>query len=313
MSLCEEEDTDISCHIPVLVKEVVHFLSPRPGGLYLDATLGAGGHTKTIFEKEPRARVIGLDCDPMSIEMVSKDLILRGKNFDFTAIRANFRDVEKIIMRFGGKVDGVIADLGLSSMQISDKERGFSFNSDANLDMRMDGGISGGVTAHEVVNTFPEDELEKIFRIYGDECYAKKIARAIVKERVRKPFGSAKELGDFVARCAGYRREYSSGRKRKIHPATRIFQALRIYVNNELENLKFFLESLTRIVSAGARCVIISFHSGEDRIVKQTFNRFKKDGLGIVLTPKPVFPSQEEIRRNPRSRSARLRAFEFVL
>jgi len=291
-------------HIPVLLSETINFLDVKPGGFYIDATLGAGGHTKAILQKEPSAKVLGIDCDPIAIETAKKNL--SGKEgLNFTAVPGNFADIESISAN-SGKADGVVADLGISSMQIADDRRGFSFNSDGNLDMRMGGEASGGISASDVVNTFPEEELERIFRLYGEERFAGRIARAIVKNRTRQTFTTARSLGDLVARCVGFRRG------RRIHPATRVFQALRIFVNNETENLARFLDALPRVLKKGGRCVVISFHSGEDRIVKKTFASYALSGTGRLLTRKPVVPCREEIERNPRSRSAKLRAIEFV-
>ena len=286
-------------HIPVLLVESTEFLLGNGGRLYVDCTLGLGGHTKRILEKNSRAYVIGIDRDESAIELAKEDL----KEFEgrFSVYKANFKDLD-IVLREEGveKVDGFLFDLGVSMYQLK-SERGFSFQIDAPLDMRMD--REQKLTAYKVVNEYPERELARILWEYGEEKLSRKIARAIVQRRKEKPIETTKELAQLVASVFPPRLRHG-----RIHPATRTFQAIRIEVNKELENLESALEKTVKHLNPKGRLVVISFHSLEDRIVKNFFRRHAEKFL--LLTKKPVTPSEEEIRMNPAARSAKLRAGE---
>ncbi len=286
-------------HIPVLLVESTEFLLGNGGRLYVDCTLGLGGHTKRILEKNSRAYVIGIDRDESAIELAKENL----KEFEgrFSIYKANFKDLD-IVLREEGveKVDGFLFDLGVSMYQLK-SERGFSFQIDAPLDMRMD--REQKLTAYKVVNEYPERELARILWEYGEEKLSRKIARAIVQRRKEKPIETTKELAQLVASVFPPRLRHG-----RIHPATRTFQAIRIEVNKELENLESALEKTVKHLNPKGRVVVISFHSLEDRIVKNFFRRHAEEFL--LLTKKPVTPSEEEIRMNPAARSAKLRAGE---
>ncbi|PKN00929.1 MAG: 16S rRNA (cytosine(1402)-N(4))-methyltransferase [Elusimicrobia bacterium HGW-Elusimicrobia-1] len=287
-------------HIPVLVEEIVNFLSPVTGGFYVDATLGTGGHSRRILESCPDARVTGMDVDPAAVALAVENL----KDFGgrFTAVTDNYRNIAAVTERFG-KADGILADLGMSSLQLDDPSRGFSFGADGVLDMRMSPRLP--LTAADVVNKFPADELERIFREYGDERYARRIAGAVASERKSRAFCGAADFAAFVASKA------PRGRG-GIHPATRVFQALRIYVNSELDNLDALLAAAPAALKSGGRLAVISFHSKEDGAVKRAFKSMAADGTARLLTKKPVRPSDGEIASNPRSRSAKLRVMEKI-
>lgn len=280
-------------HEPVMVAEVLRFLEPAPGKLIVDATVGTGGHAEAVLERG--AEVLGIDRDPMALEVARRRLSRFGERCRL--LQGNFRELAGILGELGIKeVDGVLFDLGMSSMQLEDPARGFSFLREGPLDMRMD--PSQDLTAHEIVNSWPEGEIARILREYGEERYARRIAREIVRSR---PISSTTELAALVARC------YPPGYHR-IHPATRTFQALRIAVNDELSALREGLHAAIRALKPGGVVVAISFHSLEDRIVKRTFRqRWIADEVEI-LTKKPLTPTQTEVRRNPRARSAKLRA-----
>jgi 16S rRNA (cytosine1402-N4)-methyltransferase len=291
-----------SKHKSVLVSEVLEYLNPQPNKVYLDVTLGCGGHTSAILDKEPTCKVIGLDWDLDSIK--ENEPILKEKYGDrIMVLWGNFSNVYKLLKgEHIRKIDGVLADFGTSQLQIHERA-GLSFMRDTPLDMRMSKShfIS---TAADILNNSSERELIKILQDYGEESYARKIVRAIIAFREVKPLRTTLQLVKVIETAIPYGRD----RGKKIHPATKTFQALRIAVNNELENIKALLHSVLPLVSVDGRIVCISFHSLEDRIVK-TFFREHSANLKI-LTPKPVRPSDDEIYSNPSSRSAKLRAAE---
>jgi len=284
-------------HIPVLLDEVVQFLNPAPGGRFIDATLGAGGHTRAILERTaPDGKSLAIDQDESALNTTTATLESFGSRVVF--VHSNFRAIEAIAEAHGFiNCDGVLADIGISSMMVDDPSRGFSFMREGPLDMRMD--RAQALTAADVVNTFSEKELADILYSYGEERRSRPIARSIVRSR---PLGRTTDLVRAIERVSG------GPRYGQIHPATRTFQALRIYVNDELKSLEEFLDGAMSVVRPGGRVVVIAFHSLEDRIVKQ---RFRAPAVpGRVLTKKVITASDEEVGRNPRARSAKLRAWE---
>jgi 16S rRNA (cytosine1402-N4)-methyltransferase len=267
-----------------MLEESLGLLQVRPGGLYLDATLGGAGHSRAILERG--GRVVGLDQDPGAIARV-RAMNLGG----LTPIQANFRNLKDLDL---GQVDGIIADLGVSSFHFDDPSRGFSYRFDGPLDMRMG---EGGETAAEIINTYELQELSDLLQDLGEEPRAYRIARTIVEARKHQPIGTTTQLAELVRKATGFR---EAG-----HPARKTFQALRLAVNDELGALRDFLHHAPDLLEAGGRLVVISFHSLEDRIVKHTF---KEDRRLEVLTKRPLLPSPSEEHANPRARSAKLRA-----
>jgi 16S rRNA (cytosine1402-N4)-methyltransferase len=285
-------------HLPVMAREVVEMLNISPGGTYVDATVGLGGHAERMLAlMNAGGRLIGVDRDEDALTSAGKRLadsrvlLRKGK---FSELRELLREdaIEK--------VDGVLFDFGVSMMQFKDMTRGFSFSSDEPLDMRMD--RSQRLTAESIVNTWPEKELERILIEYGEEWLARKIARAIKNYRAKKRITTCRELAELVS--VVYR---SRGRQ---HPATKTFQALRIAVNDELNEISRGLEAALGLLESGGRVCAISYHSLEDRTVKNFMKNAGREGLARVITKKPLTPSPEEIRMNPSARSAKLRAAE---
>ena len=292
-------------HIPVLLKETIDFLAVRRGGTYVDATLGLGGHSYEIARQIGReGTLIGFDKDPAALELARKRLSeppveLAG---DWPTIRYEQGSFSRIGEVLGaGSVDGLMADLGVSSLQLEDASRGFSFQAEGPLDMRMD--PLSGMSADQVVNRIDERTLADLIYEFGEERRSRRIARAIVRAR---PIRSTKQLVDVISAAA----PTMKSDKGRIHPATRTFQAIRIFVNRELDDLKALLESVPKVLKPGGRVAIISFHSLEDRIVKDAIRDGAKAGIYEILTKKPVTAAEIEIDRNPRSRSAKLRAAE---
>lgn len=300
-------------HIPVLVEEVISLLGCAPHRIYVDATLGGGGHALEILKRtEPDGKLIGIEWDEEAIAEARKVLGPFGERVRI--FRENFAHLSRLLREIGTEsVDGILLDLGLSSIQLEGQERGFSFRGESPLDMRMDQRTEE--TAADLVNTLPLKELEEILWTYGEERWARRIAKAIGDERDRRRIETTQALSKIVYRAIPKRFQ-----SRKFDPATRTFQALRIRVNHELENLKQVLEEGWPFLKGGGRMCVISFHSLEDRIVKQTFRRLERGEPGglnqqklmQILTPKPMTPSEKEERENPRSRSAKLRCAERV-
>jgi 16S rRNA (cytosine1402-N4)-methyltransferase len=290
-------------HVPVMTAEVLHFLRPEGGGLFVDCTVGLGGHARALLEAGA-SRLIGLDRDLDALERARETLAPWGDRVEL--VHADYRALEEVLdQRQIATVDGTLADLGVSSMQFDAPGRGFSFQRDEPLDMRMD--RSGGDTAADLVARSAETDLANAIFQYGEERFSRRIARAIVEARRESAIETTGRLAAIVRRAMPHR-GYS-----RIDPATRTFQALRIWVNRELDGLDRFVEAAVRRLRAGARLVVITFHSLEDRIVKHTLRALQqRDGLVQVLTKKPVVPSDEEVERNPRARSAKLRAAERV-
>lgn len=300
-------------HVPVLYNEVIYALQPQPGGKYVDCTLGAGGHAFGILEASgPDGRLLGLDLDPHALDIAEGRLTQFGKRV--IMVKASFVTLERQLSTLGWKtVNGVLLDLGVSSMQLDMSERGFSFRSDAPLDMRFDPQEKN--TAADLVNNLPESDLADLIYRFGEERGSRRIARAIVAAR---PIHTTGQLAAVVAKAA-------SGRKSNIHPATRTFQALRIATNSELDAVEQVLPKAVSVLEPGGRLAVISFHSLEDRIVKQFFRNASQDCLcppkqpictcGHTaqvkeITRKPIVPTQSESKQNPRARSAKLRVVE---
>jgi 16S rRNA (cytosine1402-N4)-methyltransferase len=292
-------------HVPVLLEEVLEYLNVRPGGVICDATLGLAGHSSEIAKRlGGKGRLVAFDRDPEAMEMARVRL---------EEVRAELGDgmpevtyVAKAFSEAANEVepaslDGLLADFGVSSLQLDEAHRGFSFRTDGPLDMRQD--TRQGETAEQVVNQEDENELADLIYEFGEERRSRRIARAIVRAR---PITTTAELAQIVSAAA------PSMKGDKIHPATRTFQALRIRVNNELGEIQSLLKSAGSLLKPGGRLVLISFHSLEDRLVKDAFREFGRSGIFEVLTKKPVVAGEEEQRRNPRSRSAKMRAAEKV-
>jgi 16S rRNA (cytosine1402-N4)-methyltransferase len=296
-------------HVPVLLKEAIDFLNVRRGGTYIDATVGLGGHSYEIAKRlGAPGHLIGLDKDPAALEIARERLVVGEPDFPtVTLLHRSFAEIAK--GQRPTTVDGILADIGVSSLQLEDAARGFSFQAEGPLDMRMD--PRSERTAEQVVNHLDERQLADVIYEFGEERRSRRIARAICRSR---PIRSTAHLADVISAAA---RPMNPGQnkydQRRIHPATRTFQALRIFVNRELDDLKALLEAAPRILKPGGRVVVISFHSLEDRIVKDAFREgAMKDKYFRVLTKKPVTASEEEQDRNPRARSAKLRAAEKV-
>ncbi|HEY9084471.1 MAG TPA: 16S rRNA (cytosine(1402)-N(4))-methyltransferase RsmH [Candidatus Tyrphobacter sp.] len=284
-------------HVPVLQNAVLEYLAIRPEGIYVDATFGGGWHSRAILERLGRGRLIALDADPEAAAR-TRDLV----HPSFTFVHANFRDLTRILAQLDiSRVDGVLFDLGVSSMQFDDPRRGFSVTKSAPLDMRMN--PYSGRSAYDVLANASERELAEIFHAFGEERAARRVARAIVARRREGELPTT--TTDFARFISGVVQR--PGHRERLHPATRIFQALRIAVNEELDALHDGLTAAVESLREGGRVVAISFHSLEDRIVKQML---RADERIDVLTKKPVLPSEREIAENPRARSAKLRAGE---
>ncbi|MFZ5365975.1 MAG: 16S rRNA (cytosine(1402)-N(4))-methyltransferase RsmH [Patescibacteria group bacterium] len=292
-------------HIPVLPKETLKFLDPKPGEIFVDATLGGGGHAEKILEKIGKnGKLIGIDCDPEAIAESQKNLSRFKDQVIF--INDNFINLKNILGNLGVMgVDGILFDLGVSSYQLETPERGFSFGEkgmDAPLDMRMN--PAQQFSAYDIVNFYPEKKLREIFFKLGEEPFGGKIAREIIKVRDRKKIETCGELLDLIRRATPPDYRFS----RKGHWASKIFRALRMEVNQELPALEEALPQALGALKPGGRLVVISFHSLEDRIVKHQFLEWQKSGLVEILTKKPVMATPEEIAQNPRADSAKLRA-----
>jgi 16S rRNA (cytosine1402-N4)-methyltransferase len=302
-------------HRPVLLEETLRFLAPERGGLFIDCTVGLGGHSEAILNSSGETRVLGMDLDPAALEYARQRLASFGERF--RAFQTNFRDIREVLQQANEHdPNGILVDLGVSSLQFDSPERGFSFRFDTPLDMRMD--PTTGETAADLLQQLPESEIARIIFEYGEERHSRRIARRIVERREQgKPITTTTELADLVRLAAG-------GHKRnQIHPATRTFQALRIAVNHELEGLGEFVESAVDLLIPDGRFVGISFHSLEDRILKRELRRLSghcecPPRLPVcecsarevveVLTRRPVAPGTREVEENPRARSAKLRA-----
>jgi 16S rRNA (cytosine1402-N4)-methyltransferase len=303
-------------HRPVLLEETVNMLDAAQGGLFIDGTLGLGGHSEAILDASPNTRVIGIDRDPEALERARRRLEKFGARF--VAMRGNFKQIAELVQE---RAQGVLVDLGVSSLQFDTPERGFSFRFDAPLDMRMDAS-SEEETAADLLATLPEEEIARIIFEYGEERQSRKIARWIVERRERgEPIKTTGELANLVARAVGGKGKW------QIHPATRTFQALRMAVNAELQGLGEFVEEAVGLLLQGGRFAAISFHSLEDRIIKQGFRRLAGQctcpprvpvcSCGAkkvveILTRRPIVAGEQEVNENPRARSAKLRVCQKI-
>ncbi len=296
-------------HTPVLLKETINYLNVKKGGKYLDATVGGGGHALSILSLG--GKILGIDCDPEAIKSAREYLstacpvpddrkVKLGLNSFWRLAKGNFKDLKKIAEEYGfQKVDGVLLDLGVSSHQLEALERGFSFQSKAPLDMRMDPNLK--VSAADLVNGLTKKELEKLFLKFGQERNYRTLARIIIEARREEPIKTGYQLAEIISKVK------PGG---KIHPATKVFQALRMAVNDEIFNLRQALPQALEILKPGGRLVVISFHSLEDREVKQFLKEKNRQKKLLLLTKKPIRPTNEEVEKNRRSRSAKLRAAE---
>mgnify|MGYP002576995543 CR=1 FL=1 len=306
-------------HISVLLNEGIDNLNIRPDGIYVDGTMGGGGHSLEIAKRLTTGRLICIDQDPNAHEAAGKRLAEYKDRITF--VRDNFGNIANILDSLGiEKIDGMLLDIGVSSHQLDEAERGFSYQQDAPLDMRMN--PDRPFSAYDVVNGYDEDELDRVIFTYGEERWARRIAQFIVKEREAKPIETTGELVDIIKKAVP-----KGARKDGPHPAKRTFQAIRIEVNGELEVLQRAIDDVAARLAVGGRLCIITFHSLEDRIVKEAFRKQEnpcicppqfpvcvcgKKPLGRVITRKPILPSKEELEENPRSRSAKLRVLEGV-
>ncbi len=308
----------VRSHNPVLLKELIQNMDIKKEGIYLDATLGCGGHAEAILNRlGSRGRLIGIDCDEEAIKEAGKLLAPFGKQVVF--VRDNYRNIAVILKTIKiDKVDGIILDLGVSSLQLDSPERGFSFRFNSRIDMRMDS--RSRLKAGDLINQSSEEELRRIFYQFGEERYSKKIVENIVRYRDKEPIKTTLQLVEIIEKSLP-----KKNRVQRIHPATRIFQALRIAVNQELNNLNVFLKESVGYLKKGGRMAVISYHSLEDRIVKQFFKDLSKSCICPpdfpvccckiipelkILTGKPLRPEKREIEKNPRARSAKLRVAE---
>jgi len=298
------EDT---LHVPVMLGEVLDFLKLAPGQTIVDATLGMGGHAIEILKRiTPNGRLIGIDRDEDSLAICRQRLSEFKDNTEF--VHANFSDLDQVLANLGiEKIDGIIFDLGISSYQLHDVQRGFSFQQEGPLDMRLD--KSSYICAYDLVNNLNENEISAILWNFGQERWHNRIARLLIQERKNEPIATTKQLADLVMRAIPYRYRKSYYR---IHPATRTFQAVRIAVNRELEILENTIKKAVDILKEQARICVISFHSLEDRVIKHTFRALKADGLIDIITAKPLTPNFSEIEANPSSRSSKFRVAERI-
>lgn len=288
-----------------MIEEAISSLNLKHGSIVVDGTVGGGGHSLQILKMiTPAGRMIGIDADASVLKIAQERL----KDFSgsFTLVNDNFRNIDRILSKENAKdLDAILLDIGISSYQIEDTSRGFSIKNNSRLDMRMD--PRSGITAYDIVNRYSEKDLSDIIEEYGEERFHNKVARYIVYARQKKPIETTQELALIVRRAVGYRYRNS-----RIDPATRTFQAIRIEVNDELRSLEEGLKSAIFWLKTGGRIVVISFHSLEDRIVKNLFKGYAELGILKIITKKPLTPSQDEVFNNPRARSAKMRVAERI-
>jgi len=294
-------------HVPVMLQEVLDFLKLKPGQIIVDATLGTGGHAVEILKRiTPKGRLIGIDRDENSLAICRQRLMAFKDSTEF--VHANFADLDQVLANLGiEKIDGILFDLGISSYQLQDAQRGFSFQEEGPLDMRLD--KSSYICAYDLVNNLNENEISAMLWNFGQERWHNRIAHLLVQERRNEPISTTKQLANLVIRAIPhrYRRSYY-----RIHPATRTFQAVRIAVNRELEILESTIKKAVGILRKQARICVISFHSLEDRAIKHTFRALAADGLIDIITAKPLIPGPGEIEVNPSSRSSKFRVAERI-
>lgn len=305
-------------HVPIMLEPVLELLKPERGGIFVDGTLGGGGHAEAVLERLPKgSRLIGIDRDGAAIKAATERLLRFGDAF--MAIRGNFFDMKHLLASVGiTRIDGALMDLGVSSHQLDTPERGFSYHEEAPLDMRMD--ERAALSAYDVVNSYSVEDLARVIRDYGEERFSFRVANRIVKERATKPIETTTELAEIIKAAIP-----AANRREGPHPARRTFQALRIEVNGELNGLTEALDSAESLLAPGGRMAVITFHSLEDRIVKQAFKRYEnpcvcdprapictcgKKPTSKILTRKPIVADEQELEQNPRSRSAKLRGIE---
>ncbi len=287
-------------HIPVMPEEVLEGLGLKDSGIYVDATVGLGGHAEEIMNKAGGCTLIGIDRDDRALESARERL---GDNEKVHLVKESFSNIKAAVNSLGYEnVDGILLDIGVSTMQLKAEGRGFSFLRDERLDMRMD--QSQELSAKEVVNSYNEKDLADLIFNYGEERFSRRIAKAIVTSRRNKRIETCSELASIV--------EKAVRRRGRIHPATRTFQALRIEVNRELDELSEGIDSGAEMLNSGGRFCVIAYHSLEDRIVKNAFKKLAKEGKFHIITRKPLVPCREEVRANPSSRSAKLRVIEKI-
>lgn len=289
-------------HTPVMLKEALGYLDLKPGQVIVDATLGTAGHSRAILDSIlPGGCLIGIDRDQDSLAVARQRLEQFSQNCQF--VYGNFCDLDNILNNLNiGKIDGILFDLGVSSAQLEDPLRGFSFQQEGPLDMRLD--KNSYISAYDLVNNLNEDEISSLLWTFGQERWHNRIARSVVEARQNLPISTTSQLADIVVKAIPRRYRY---RHYRIHPATRTFQAMRIAVNRELEALDTAIDKAVGFLNAGARICVISFHSLEDRIVKISFRRLAAQGALEIITPKPLVPGLSEIKDNPSSRSAKMR------
>jgi 16S rRNA (cytosine1402-N4)-methyltransferase len=292
-------------HKPVMLNQVVSLFCEASPQLLVDGTLGLGGHAEALLRALPNLVLVGMDGDQHALHLAKRRLLCFEDRINL--VHSPYCEMREVLKDLGyEKVDGVFLDLGLSSLQVDDAERGFSFVADGPLDMRMD--RESEFSAWNVVNQYSQEDLERVIREYGEERWARRIALKIVEARQISAINTTAELADLVAKAIPRRFH-----PRRIHPATRTFQAIRIEVNRELECLEAFLGAIPGLLNPGGRVVVVSFHSLEDRMVKHAFRNMENQGLGRRITKRPLRPTEEEIDTNPRARSAKLRCFEVRL
>ncbi|MDD5348436.1 MAG: 16S rRNA (cytosine(1402)-N(4))-methyltransferase RsmH [Candidatus Omnitrophica bacterium] len=290
-----------AAHAPVMLSEVLEYLAPRPGTVFVDATVGLGGHARAILERlGAKGTLIGIDRDADSLARARQTL----QNPNAALVHGNFAELGSLLSGLGiEQIDGILFDLGISSFQLDDPERSFSFHADGPLDMRLD--RTSFISAYDLVNSLSEDQLSQLLRSFGQERWHRRIAHRLIQERQRRPIATTSQLSAIVMSSLPQRfRRFHY----RIHPATRTFQAVRIAVNRELETLEAGIAQAIKRLRPGGRIAVLSFHSLEDRIVKFAFKSSAAPGELTILTPKPLTPRESEIRDNPRSRSAKLRA-----
>ncbi len=292
-------------HIPVMNKEVISAVSPKNGDIVVDCTIGTGGHAEEVLKMiSPKGRLIGIDRDIDSLTIAKERLNNFSHNLEL--VHDDFRNLDIILNKLHVKeADAFLFDLGISSFQLDNPERGFSLKFNGPLDMRLD--KESYISAYDLINHLSEQEISSILKTFGEERFHNRIASFLVKERAAKPISTTQDLTDVIFKAIPYRYQGS-----KIHPATRTFQAFRIAVNRELEALDIALEKAMQFLKQKGRICVISFHSLEDRIVKEKFRKFFKGGTLKIITKKPLRPSSEEVRQNLRCRSAKLRAAERI-